>query len=72
MMSASTTATFNASTAGRNWILANQPNQTCMLPVKSRNSSVMNKKQKRAAMILNFLSITGFIFLEGHLIPTIL
>lgn len=52
-----TTPTFNASTAGKNWILAIQPNQACMVPVKSRNKSVIRAKKITATDILSLRNI---------------
>ena len=46
------TPTFNASTAGRNCIFAIQPNHECSVPVKSRNSNVMNVKNRTASVSL--------------------
>lgn len=44
--------TFKASTAGRNCILAIHPNHACIVPVKSRNNSVMIAKNTTASVSL--------------------
>ncbi len=49
-----TTPTFSASTAGRNCILAVQPNQACSVPVKSRKNSVTAVKNRMASVSLIF------------------
>lgn len=56
-----TTPTFKASTAGRNCIFAIQPNQVCIVPVKSRNSSVIIAKNRTAnvILILRNIRLTG-------------
>ncbi len=51
------TPALSASTAGKNCILANQPNQRCKTPVKSTNSSVMSRKQIAASILLIFRSM---------------
>ena len=43
--------------AGRNWIFASQPNQVCIVPVKSRNSRVMRVNMMAARTVLIFRSI---------------
>ena len=56
-MSSSTIPTCMASSAGRNWIFAIHPNHAWIVPVKSRNNSVMSVKKIAAAMILIFRNI---------------
>lgn len=51
------TPALSASTAGKNYILASQPNQRCKTPVKSTNSSVMSRKQIAASILLIFRSM---------------
>ena len=51
------TTTFSANTASRNCILGIQLTQWCMVPVKSRNNSVMPINITVASAILIFLSI---------------
>jgi hypothetical protein len=68
--SSTITPTFRASTAGRNWIFASHPNQAWIVPVKSRNRSVMSVKHNAAAMILIFRNIiyfVSFILCNGQL-----
>ena len=55
--SPATTNVFTARTAGRNWIFAIHPSQACKLPVKSRNSRVMQMKNTAADTIRIFRSI---------------
>lgn len=52
-----TTATFKASTAGQNCILASHPSHACSEPVRSRKSSVIRVKVTAASKILIFLSM---------------
>ena len=51
------TTTFSANTASKNCILGIQLTQWCMVPVKSRNNSVMPMNITVASAILIFLSI---------------
>ena len=51
------TPELRASTAGRNWIFAIHPNHTWIVPVKSRNSSVMAAKKMTARVSLIFFNI---------------
>lgn len=56
--------TFNARSAGRNCILAVQPNQVCSVPVKSRNSNVTVAKHRTASVNLILRSILLNCFYE--------
>ena len=59
-------AYFSANTAGKNWILANQPNHPCNVPVKSRNNKVMSTKQiiAKVSLIFRNMIILYFEFLN--------
>lgn len=52
--SAVTTAALAARIAGTSWIFASHPSHLCIHPVKSRNNSVINKKNTQAAINLIF------------------
>ncbi len=62
-ISATTTPTFSANTAGKNCILAIHPSHAWTEPVKSRKSSVTKIILKAAKAILIFLNIFVLYYL---------
>ena len=58
MISKMTMPAFNANTAGRNWILASQPNHLVANPEKSMNMSMNSMKTMPARAVRIFFSIS--------------